>query len=136
MLEAFKSRGFENTELFRYEELTMPAEAFVSILKESFVKVAPSSLSHCIHAPSSVNANSDSMNLTGKLGRYLPKTNIEHGREKQNKNIRFREIAIRAKKDGKSLLKGIDIGGLRQAQIFAFEMKTMIKVRLNVVRVK
>lgn len=87
-----------NTELDRYEELKMPAEAFASILKESLVNVAPSSLSHCAHAPSSAKASSDSMNFTGKLGRYLPRTNIEHGREKQNMIIRFQEVATRASK--------------------------------------
>lgn len=77
-----------------YEELKMPVEALVSILKVSVVKVAPSSLSHCVHAPSSVKANSDSMNLMGKLGRYLPKTNIEHGREKQKLNIRIKKLIV------------------------------------------
>ncbi len=65
-----------------YEELKMPLEALQSTLREFFVNVAPRSLSHAAQDPSSVNANSDSMNLIGKLGRYLPRTNIEHKREK------------------------------------------------------
>ena len=65
----------------RYHEDKIPFDALVSILKESFVKEAPSSRSHCAHAPSSVKANSVSMNLIGKLGRYLPNTNIEHRRK-------------------------------------------------------